>query len=179
MNRPFLFCVFQRAIRESPLQNTNILMRRSAMQGVFFYSGIALCAVIFRLRRSDIIRLRRIVILRFAQLINRSAVYLPHGIYSLLFKVVTDDVSIRLSSIQHALYFSKSDFDKPSVLYSNSSQYSLSLHSFNAISSFEIKSFVPCAYCASCILAPTEVPHRKSWLIKTPSIWFCFKSRQR
>lgn len=52
------------------------------------------------------IRLRRMVILRFAQLINRSAVYLPHEIYCLLFKVVTDDVSIRLSSIQHALYFS-------------------------------------------------------------------------
>ena len=36
MNRTFLFCVFQRAIRESPLQNTNILMR-SPLIGLFFY----------------------------------------------------------------------------------------------------------------------------------------------
>ena len=35
MNRPFLFCVFQRAIRESPLQNTNILMRTSLKCAVF------------------------------------------------------------------------------------------------------------------------------------------------
>ena len=32
---PFLFCVFQRAIRESPLQNTNILMRRSLSWRIF------------------------------------------------------------------------------------------------------------------------------------------------
>ena len=32
----FLFCVFQRAIRESPLQNTNILMRTSLMRDRLF-----------------------------------------------------------------------------------------------------------------------------------------------
>ena len=33
----FLFCVFQRAIRESPLQNTNILMRTSLMSRAFLF----------------------------------------------------------------------------------------------------------------------------------------------
>ena len=37
MNRPFLFCVFQRAIRESPLQNTNILMRTSQTRCLFYW----------------------------------------------------------------------------------------------------------------------------------------------
>ena len=37
IGRPFLFCVFQRAIRESPLQNTNILMRTSLKSAFFRY----------------------------------------------------------------------------------------------------------------------------------------------
>ena len=65
------------------------------------------------------------------------------------------------------------------VSYNNSSQYSLSLHSLSAISNFEIKSFVPCAYCASCTFAPTDVPERNSWLIKAASTLFCFNLRQR
>ena len=36
IGRPFLFCVFQRAIRESPLQNTNIIMRTS-LSSCFLY----------------------------------------------------------------------------------------------------------------------------------------------
>ena len=35
-------------------------------------------------------------------------------------------------------------------------------NNFNAISNFEIKSAVPCAYCASWIFAPILVPERKS-----------------
>ena len=40
MNRLFLFCVFQRAIRESPLQNTNILMRTSLKCSFFLWWAI-------------------------------------------------------------------------------------------------------------------------------------------
>ena len=44
------------------------------------------------------------------------------------------------------------------VLYNSSIQYPVSLASFKAISSLAIKSFLPCAYWASCILAPMLVP---------------------
>ena len=54
----------------------------------------------------------------------------------------------------------------------SSSQYSVSKHSFCTISNFEIKSFLPWAYCASWIFAPILVPERNSWLVRTDSLYF-------
>ena len=60
------------------------------------------------------------------------------------------------------------------VLYSNSSQYPVSLASFRAICSLATKSAFPCAYCASRMFAPMEVPERPIWLEITDSC-FAFK----
>ena len=97
----------------------------------------------------------------------------------LLFKVVTEETSILRRVIHSFLYSSNSWRPKEPVSYKSSSQYSLSLHSFKAISNLDIKSFVLCAYCASWTLAPMEVPHRKSCWSNTPSAPCCFSFRQR
>jgi hypothetical protein len=60
--------------------------------------------------------------------------------------VLTDETNMRLSSKHCFWYLSNSNFDKLSVSDNSVNQYSLSLHSFNAISNLEIKSLVPCAY---------------------------------
>ena len=97
----------------------------------------------------------------------------------LFFSVVTDETIIRRSSMHFFWKSSNSVLEILFVSYKSSSQYSLSLHSLSAISNFEMKSFVPCAYCASWTFAPTEVPQRKSWFIKALSTPFCFNARHR
>ena len=95
------------------------------------------------------------------------------------FNVVTDDTSIRRSSMQFPWKIVNSSSVMLFVSFKSSNQYSLSLHSFKAISNLEIKSFVPWAYCASWIFAPTDVPQRSNWFIKALSTPFCLSFRQR
>ena len=90
--------------------------------------------------------------------------------YFFSLSVLHDEINIFLITPQSLLSFLYWVSSKYPVSKSNSNQYSLSKHSFNAISSFEIKSAVPWAYCASWIFAPMLVPERKSWLVKTLSL---------
>ena len=110
---------------------------------------------------------------------NKASKPLKNLIVYLLFSVVTVETSILRISIHCPWNVLKSNSVSELVSKSNSSQYSLSLHSFSAISNFEIKSFVPCAYCASWTLAPIDVPLRKSWFIKALSTPLCLRLRQR
>ena len=91
---------------------------------------------------------------------------------SFFFTVLIDEISILLI-VPHWFcngLYTVSDIYP--VSKRSSSQYSVSKHSFCAISNLEIKSFLPCAYCASWIFAPILVPERKSWLVKTDSLAF-------
>ena len=94
------------------------------------------------------------------------------------FTVLIEAISIRRiepQSFWRGLYCSSGMYP---VSCSSSNQYSASWHSLRAISNLDIKSFVPCAYCASCRLAPMDVPERKSWLVSTDSLQFALIYRQ-
>lgn len=95
------------------------------------------------------------------------------------FIVLIVEISIRLIAPQSfwiGLYVCSSTYP---VSNSNSSQYSVSYTSLRDISNYEIKSFVPCAYCASWIFAPIEVPLRSNWFVNTDSRCSCLIVLQR
>ncbi len=87
-------------------------------------------------------------------------------------------MSITLILVQaesSCLYCSSFMYD---VLKSNSNQYPVSFASLSAICNLAIKSAFPCAYCASLMLAPIDVPLLPIWL-EMIDYFLLFKSLTR
>ena len=88
-----------------------------------------------------------------------------------------DEISIRRIAPQlfcMGLYVCSSIYP---LSNSSSSQYSVSYTSFNDISNLEMKSLVPCAYCASWIFTPIDVPLLNNWFVSTDSRCSCLIDR--